>query len=129
MRVIPPMRVLTLAHEWGTQSFDCTLRGEQLLLALDSPAIAGEAAVLANDAVAGHSKRDRIGADCGRNRAHSGRPSYLARDLRVAARLAARDLAQRLPHALLEGGGAHVQREGGGQRVLGGLAGNEGDGL
>jgi hypothetical protein len=53
----------------------------------------------------------------------------LAGEFGVAAGFAAGDLLQSLPDALLEGSGADVEREGCGQRVFGGLAGDEGDGV
>ena len=58
-----------------------------------------------------------------------GGPAKFAGEFGVAAGLAAGNLLQRLPDALLEGGGADVEREGGGEGMLGGLAGDEGDGV
>ena len=89
--------------------------GEEFAFALDAPAIAGEAAILADDAVAGDGDGDGVGADGGGDGAGGGGPAEFAGDLGVAAGFAAWDLLQRLPDALLEGGGADVEREGGGE--------------
>ena len=79
--------------------------------------------------MAGNGDGDGIGADGGGNGAGRRGAAKLSGDLGVAARFAAGNVPQRLPDALLEGSGAHVEREGCGQRMLGGLAGDEGDGL
>src|SRR5260221_14575094 len=84
---------------------------EQRPLALDAPAVARERAVVAHDAVAGNGDGDRVGGAGVRHRAHGFRRADALRDLRVARRRAGRDLAQRLPDALLKGGAAHVERQ------------------
>src|SRR5258706_226695 len=84
---------------------------EQRPLALDAPAVARERAVVAHDAVAGNGDRDRVGGAGVRHRAHGFRHADALRDLRVGRSRAGRDLAQRLPDALLKGGSAHVERQ------------------
>lgn len=68
--------------------------------ALDSPSIAGKAAIIPDNAMAWDGDGpDRFGgADCVGN-------------LGIAGGLAGGDLAERLPDALLEGGSANVERE------------------
>src|SRR5258707_7780949 len=84
---------------------------EQGALALDAPAVARERAVVAHDAVAGNGDGDRVGGAGVRYRAHGFRHADALRDLRVGHRRPRRNLAQRLPDALLKGGAAHVERQ------------------
>src|ERR1044072_2596415 len=84
------------------------LAREQLPLALDAPAVAGEAAVAADDAVAGDGARDRVaGAGAGAGAAGA-RGADPRRHLGVAAGLAPGDRLQEGPHTLLECRGADV---------------------
>src|ERR1041384_3864659 len=84
---------------------------EQRPLALDAPAVTGKRAVVAHDAVAGNGDRDRVRGAGVRYRTHRFRHADPLRDLRVGRGRPGRNLAQRLPHALLKGGAAHVERE------------------
>src|SRR5437660_5640870 len=85
---------------------------QEPLLAAEPAAIAGQAAVRADDAVAGHDDADRVlavgQADC----AHRLGLADAAGQFGVADRAAALDARQRPPHAFLEGGarGLHRQR-------------------
>ena len=63
---------------------------DQLALALDAPAIAGEVAVRPHHAMAGDRDRERIGAAGLGDRAHRFRLADRAGDLRVGRRLAGR---------------------------------------
>lgn len=103
--------------------------GEEFAFAVDAPAIAGEASVLADDAVAGNGDGDGVGAAGGGDGAGSGGLADFAGEFGVAAGFAARDLLEGFPDALLEGGSADVEWEGGSEGMLGGLAGDEGDGV
>src|SRR3954451_5800596 len=91
------------------------LEVEQVPLAVQPAAVAGEAAVRADDPVAGHDDRDRVAAVGGADRPRPVRAPDLPGDLAVAARLAVRDRGQRLPHAAQER--RAVQREGEGELV------------
>src|SRR3954470_10261738 len=71
---------------------------EQPLLAPQLAAVADQRAVGADDAVARHEDRDLIGAIGPGDGADGRRAADAIGDLAVAARLAARDLAQRRPH-------------------------------
>ena len=71
---------------------------EQPLLAPQLAAVADERAVNADDAVAGHQDRDLVRAIGTGDGAHSGGTPDALRDLTVAARLAAGDLAQGRPY-------------------------------
>src|SRR5262249_39306588 len=84
---------------------------EQGTLAFNSPAIAGERAVIPHDAVAGNSHRYCVGAAGLGHGAHSPGLADTASDLGIARCLADRDLAQHLPDALLEGRATHVERQ------------------
>ena len=76
-----------------------------------SPPISGQLTVAADHAMTRHRDGDWIG------RARAGHGSYCsgiadrACDLGIAASLAAGNLAKLLPHFLLEGGGADIERE------------------
>ena len=79
--------------------------------------------------MAGDGDGDRVRADgCGDGAGGRGAAEFAGK-VGVAAGFAARDLLQGLPDALLEGGGADVEREGRGEGMLAGLAGDEGDGV
>src|SRR3989449_9947333 len=84
---------------------------EEGTLALDAPAVARERAVVAHDPVAGNGDRDRVRRASLPDGAHGFRRADALRDLRVRHRGAGRDLAQRLPDALLKGGAAHIERQ------------------
>ena len=84
---------------------------QQGALAFHAPAIAGERAVGAHHAVAGDRDRDPVRRAGLSDRAHGLRPADAPRDLGIARGRSARDLAQRLPDALLERGAAHVERQ------------------
>ena len=84
-------------------------RLQHLPFALHAPAIAGQRTVGAHHAMARHHQRhaiDRAGASHG---ARCVRIAHLPRQLAVRARLAARNLPQRLPHAKLKNGPAQIQ--------------------
>src|SRR2546422_861271 len=84
---------------------------EEGALALDAPAVARERAVVAHDPVAGNGDRDRVRRASLPDCAHGFRRADALRDLRVRHRGSGRDLAQRLPDALLKGGAAHIERQ------------------
>ena len=84
---------------------------QQPTLAVEPAAVARQAAVRADHAVARHDDRDRVAAVGGADRAGAVRPPDLPGDLAIAARLAVRDREQRLPDVLLEVGAAHVELE------------------
>ena len=77
---------------------------EQPLLARQAAAVAGQRAVRADDAMAGHDDADRVLAVGQARRAHRLGLADAPRQLGVADGLAAPDLAQRPPDALLERG-------------------------
>ena len=83
---------------------------QQALLALDAPAVAGQAAAAADHAVAGDDHRHRVRGARARHGPRRRGLADAACDLAVRPRLAARDRLQLLPHAALEGGRAKVQR-------------------
>ena len=85
---------------------------KQLLLPLDSPAIAAERAVAADHSVAGDQHTDVIIAVGGANRPHRFGLTDRRRDLGIAARFACRDLAQLAPHCLLKSSASHIDRQG-----------------
>lgn len=87
-----------------------SLLGEELLLAREAPAIAGEAAIAANDAVAGHDNRHGICGAGASHGTHGFRLTQRARHLGIRARGAAGNALQFLPDAALEGRGLQVQR-------------------
>ena len=66
---------------------------------------------MAHDAVAGNGHRDRVGRARPRHRPHRPRRADARGDLRVGRRGSRGNLAQRLPHALLERRATHVQRQ------------------
>src|ERR1044072_3473549 len=84
------------------------LAREQLPLALDAPAVAGEAAVAADDAVAGEGDRDRVAGAGAGDGAAGARGADSRRHLGVAAGLAPRDRLQEGPHTVPECRGADV---------------------
>ena len=84
---------------------------EQLLLSLDAPAVAGEVAVGADDAVARDGDGERVGGAGPGDGADGARVADAAGDFGVAGGLAEGDLGERVPDALLEGGAADVERE------------------
>lgn len=75
---------------------------QQPAFAGQATGIAREAAVRADDAVAGHDHAHRVGADRKADGAHGGWPSQLSRQVAVADRASRRNAAQRLPHGPLE---------------------------
>ena len=101
--------------------------GEDFLFAVEAPAVAGEAAVLGDGAVAWDGESNGVGGTGGGDGAGGGGRAERAGESGVAARLAAGDLLEGSPDTLLEGGGADVEGEGGGQGVFGGLAEDEGE--
>src|SRR5580704_619624 len=98
------------SNEWVILS-RCLFAFEQFLLPLDAPAIARDVSIAAHHAMAWHRDRNRIGRTGASNRAYGSRLADLARDFGVAARLAARNLLQCIPHLLLKRGGANVERQ------------------
>src|SRR5919199_5950970 len=93
------------------RSFCAGLTLEEGALPLDSPAIARESTIVADDPVArnGHGNRVRSAGPSDRT-GRLGRADALG-DLRVARRRTGRDLTQRLPDSLLKGGAAHIEWE------------------
>src|SRR5690242_13912884 len=87
------------------------LGGEELLFAGEAPAVAGERAVLANDAVAWHDDGDRVGGAGASDGANGFGLAERAGDLRVGARAAARDALQLSPNTTLECGGLQIERK------------------
>ena len=87
--------------------------------ALHAPAIAGEAPVGGDDAVAGDEACDAVLSAGARDGPRRPRPADIPCERAVACRFARRDGSERLPDAALEGGALDVQRQGGGKcRVL-----------
>lgn len=84
---------------------------EQGALAFEAPAVAGQVAVLADDAMAGNDDGDRIRRAGASDGANGSGLADGARDLGVRARSAVRDAAKLVPHAALERGGLHVERQ------------------
>src|SRR6185437_6725113 len=84
---------------------------EQRVFAFEAPAIAGQVAVLADDAMAGNNDGDRIRGAGARDGANSSGLADRACDLGVRARGAVGDAAKLVPDAALERGGLHVQRQ------------------
>src|SRR5258708_23972096 len=84
---------------------------KQGLLALHTPRIARERAVVPHHAVTRNSDRQVVcGAGAGDGTDRFGRTDLL-RDLRVGDGLTNRDVLERLPHTPLEGGAAHIERQ------------------
>ena len=84
---------------------------EQGALAFDAPAVAAQALVRPDDAVAGNHQRDRVsGAGIGHGAAGAGLADG-GGDLAVAARLAGGNGLQFAPDLQLKGGRAQVQRQ------------------
>src|SRR5439155_997610 len=84
---------------------------EQCTLARNTPAIAGETAIAAHDAMARYRHRQRIrGARLG-YRAHGPGPADAAGELGIAHARSGPDLAQRDPHLLLEQAAAKIERQ------------------
>src|ERR1700688_1764203 len=87
------------------------LRGGERLFALHPPTVAGQVAVAADGAMAGDDERDRIQGAGAADRACRLGSAQEGCDLAVAALLAVGYGAKRLPHAPLEGGRTHVERQ------------------
>src|SRR5260370_212287 len=88
-----------------------SLLRQQLLLSRKPPAIPGERPVLANDAMARNHDGNGVRGASSRNSPNGLRLAEGARDLRVRARLAARNSLQLLPNAPLKRRRLQVQRE------------------
>src|SRR5437868_1216275 len=88
-----------------------SLAPEQRFLARHSPTVAAERAVAADHTMAGHDQREAVRGAGARDRAHRAGTADGLGDVRIAARLAARDAHQLLPHAPLERARAHVHRD------------------
>src|SRR5262249_40494984 len=82
---------------------------EQHALPLRAPPLAARAAVGSPRAVAGDDDGGGVGGAGAGHRAGGAWVAERACDFRVAARLAARDRPQLLPHPALEGGGLEVE--------------------
>src|SRR5258708_18253902 len=95
----------------GTASSGSRFTVEQGALALDAPAVSRQRTVVAHDPVAGNGDRDRVRRASLRDGAHGFRQADALRDWRVGHRRAGRNLAQRLPDALLKGGAAYIERQ------------------
>ena len=83
--------------------------GDEFAFAVDAPAVAGQRAVGAHDAVAGDGQGDGIGGASARHGAHGARRADAAGQLGIGNGRARRDVAQRLPYLALERRAAHVQ--------------------
>ena len=88
-----------------------TFRGEQSLLAFEAPTIAAEAAVFADDAVAGNNDGDGIGGAGASHGADGPGIADAASNFGIGARLAAGNAPELFPNAALEGGAANVERD------------------
>src|SRR6185503_1500895 len=84
---------------------------EQRALALDTPAVTRQATVAANDAVTRYRDGEHVRRARGRDGARGGRRPDSPRELGVARGVAGRNLAHRLPDALLKGGAANIERQ------------------
>ena len=93
------------------RSSQLALAREQRALALDPPAIAGQLAVAADDAVARHQQRQLVAGAGLRDGAHRLRPAERGGDLAVGRGPPRRDLLQGAPDQRLEGGAADVERQ------------------
>ena len=85
------------------------LQRQQRLLAFDAPSISADAAVLANDTMAGDRDRHRIGGTGTGHGANCARPADRLGDLTVRSRGPERNRLQVGPHAALEGCGANIE--------------------
>ena len=81
------------------------------MFAGEAPAVAGEAAIFGDDAVAGDDDGNGIGGAGAGDGADGFFASDGAGDLAVGARGAPRDAAEFFPDAALKSGGLHVERE------------------
>lgn len=84
---------------------------EQGVLAFEAPPVAGQVAILADDAMARHNDGDRVGGAGASDRANGSGLADGAGDLGVRARGAVGDAAKLVPDAALERGGLHVKRQ------------------
>jgi len=99
------------------------LEGEELSFAVSAPAVAGELAAGADDAVTGDDDGEEVGAAGGADGANGFGGADGFGDLGVGPGFAAGDFEESLPDALLEGGGANVEGEG----LSGGMFGETGE--
>ena len=83
---------------------------QQLSLSVHSPPIAGQRSARSHDAMARHHERHAIHGASPRHRSRRFWITHLPCQLAVAPRLAARNLAQRLPHPQLKDCPAQIQR-------------------
>src|SRR5262245_32245561 len=89
----------------------CLLPIQQRAFSLDAPAIAGDCAIGAHDAVARNSDGNTICAASLCHCAHGFRRADPLGEVAIACGGARGDLADRLPHPLLEGRAADVERQ------------------
>ncbi len=114
-------RALASAERRIDQRFGLDLAAlhlQQPALALYAPAIPSQLAIGRNCPMARHNYGQRVGAACRTDGAHSLRRADRLRDLSIAAGLAARNFAQRLPHAMLKRGRPHIEGQGSGRPAL-----------
>lgn len=91
---------------------------QQFALACHAPGVAGQVAVAPHHAVAGHRHRQWIARACaGHGAARAGRADARC-DIGIRGGLSSRNLLQRLPYPLLEGGAADIQRQCGASRGI-----------
>ena len=86
------------------------LQSQQCLVARQAPAVAGECAALADQAVARHQQGDFVGAVGAGHGTHGFGLAQLRRQLAVAEGAAGRNAAQRLPDFLLKSRARQNQR-------------------
>ena len=77
----------------------------------NAPTVPGNRAIGANDAMAGDGDGDGVGRDGGGDRANGLWQTNACGDFGVSGGAAGWDFAEGVPHALLEGSAANVQRE------------------
>lgn len=105
--------------------FSRLLQLEEFLFAVDAPAVSGEGAVAADDAVAGDNDGRRVGCAGTSNCTNRGRLADFLSKLRVSAGFSSRDGTEGLPDAHLKGGSAEIE----GKVERGGMFGELGDDL
>ena len=104
------LKCLCLAQQIGLHLMPALFVVEQPLFALQTAAVAGEAAVFADDAVAGNEDGEAVGTVGGGHGAYGGRFSKLFGQRLIMGGFAVRDGLQRVPHPPLKRAAGGVQR-------------------
>jgi hypothetical protein len=108
----PPDRNLTSrparSEAWGSRSGFVI---DEPRFAIEGAAVAGQRAGRSDHAVTRHDDRDRVRTICGADRARRTLRPQRLRDRPVTRRPAGGNGEERRPHALLERGAAHVERQ------------------